>query len=61
MKKYAVTLLLAFITSTVAYAQIPDLQYNNYKYQDSTNFDRPHKHGKKLQPKGVIRSRTIQL
>ena len=51
MKKYAVTLLLAFIASNVAYAQIPGPQYNNYKYQDSTNFDKPHKHGNKLQPK----------
>ena len=51
MKKYAVTILLTFIASTFTYAQIPEIQYNNYKYQDSTNFDRPHKHGNKLQPK----------
>ena len=51
MKKYAVTLLLVFFASTVSYAQIPGPQYNNYKYQDSTNFDRPHKHMIKLQPK----------
>ena len=44
-------MLLAFIASTVTYAQIPGPQYNNYKYQDSTNFDKPHKHGNKLQPK----------
>ena len=44
-------MLLAFIASTVTYAQIPGPQYNNYKYQDSTNFKRPHKHGNKLQPK----------
>ena len=44
-------MLLAFISSTVTYAQIPGPQYNNYEYQDSTNFDRPYKHGNKLQPK----------
>ena len=54
MKKYAVTLILVLITSTVSYAQIPEPQYNNYKYQDSTNFDRPYEHGKKLQPRALF-------
>lgn len=51
MKKYAITLLLTFIASTVAYAQIPDPQYNNYSYQDSTHFEKPYKHSNSLQPK----------
>ena len=51
MKKYAVTLLLTFIASTVLIAQIPDPQHGNYSYLDSTNSHTPHKHQKKLQPK----------
>jgi hypothetical protein len=51
MKKYAVTLLLFLITSTVIYAQIPDPQYSNYEYQDSSLVNMPHEHKAKLQPK----------
>ena len=44
-------MLLAFIVSNVTFAQIPGPKYSNYKYLDSTYFNRPHKHGNKLQPK----------
>ena len=58
-EKFAVTMLLAFIVSNVTFAQIPGPKYSNYKYLDSTYFNRPHKHGNKLQPKvlfGLVNS-----
>lgn len=51
MKKYAVTLLLTFIASTSLIAQIPGPEYNNYKYNDSTEVNQPHQHKTGLQPK----------
>ena len=51
MKNHIFLVITLFLSYSITFAQIPDPQYNNYNYLDSTKNNKSHNHQKKFQPK----------
>ena len=51
MKNHIFLVITLFLSYSITFGQIPDPQYNNYNYLDSTKNNKSHNHQKKFQPK----------
>ena len=51
MKNHIFLVITLFLSYSITFGQIPDPQYNNYNYLDSTKNNQSHNHQKKFQPK----------
>tara|TARA_B100000401_G_scaffold298177_1_gene204621 strand:+ start:842 stop:2962 length:2121 start_codon:yes stop_codon:yes gene_type:complete len=51
MKNHIFLVITLFLSYSITFGQIPDPQYNNYNYLDSTKNNQSYNHQKKFQPK----------